>query len=816
MSKDISKERYTKFSKTLRTYVSLFSSAGVGCYGFKQSGFECIATNELLAQRLEVQKTNQKCKYDTGYICGDITTAEVKRRLYDEIEMWKLKEKLVQVDVVFATPPCQGMSTANYKKKDEKPRNSLVVEAIRIIKDIQPRIFVFENVKAFIKTTCQDISGEDMTIGESILKNLADQYNIFYKIINFKDYGVPSSRPRTIVIGTSKEMRNVSPLNLFPTRQNEITLREAIGDLPRLKWGEIDATDVYHFFRTYPRYMEEWIAELQEGQSAFENTDPNRIPYQLDKDGNKIVNKGAYMGNKYRRLRWNRPCSCITTRNDQLASQDTIHPIDNRVLSIRELMRLMTIPDCFLWTQDVKKETRNQEKFLRDNELNIRRCIGEAVPTKIVYQIANNINILLDFENFVQKYNPALNNEYISDTNLCKNFYIETFVKEQMIVDAKKTGSFYTSQYVVFDALKKVTINKPIIYILEPSVGLGAFLPQLASLFSNADKIIIDCVEIDAKTINSLKKSLTHITLGVNVELKFYNCDFLLFPINRQYDLVATNPPYGKTTTKYPNLSQHKTQNLFALFLLKFYKVANNIVCIIPKNFAIADEFYSVRKLYENYQIVRICDFGVKYFKKVFVEIISIHFSNQHKAPTEVVDYINKRVYQHPQGYIYHDKLWLLYRDSWFDEFIKKMQLDVFTFTRDRSITNAHLLNSGNIRVLRAKNILDNGSIISITGYDKFINDISKFPIGKFLNSKAIIMPNFTYNTRATILPNNTIPNGSIAILIPKRILSNINLSLYATVEFRKYYSIVKSFSKFTLNIDHCSVYYIGIQNDTL
>lgn len=796
-----------------KTYISLFSSAGVGCYGFKLSGYDCIATNELLSSRLDIQKINHKCKYESGYICGDITTEEVKQQLYAEIDMWKSREHLNQVDVVFATPPCQGMSTANYKKKDETPRNSLVVEAIKLIMEIHPKVFVFENVRAFMKTTCKDISGEDMPIEQSITKNLSEEYNIFYKVMNFKDYGVPSSRPRTIVIGTCKKLKNISPLNLFPVRQKEITLREVIGDLPSLAFGETCSTDIYHSFRVYPRHMEDWISNLKEGQGAFENEDPDRIPYSLDKEGNKVINKGAYMGNKYRRLFWDKPCACITTRNDQLASQNTIHPRDNRVLSIRELMRLMTIPDTFKWI-----DNEHSGLLLKNNELNIRRCIGEAVPTTIVHQIADNISTLLDFENFVQDYTPSLNDEYLVDTALCSNFYIETYVKEQMIVDANSTGAFYTCQLVVFEALQKVRIDKPVIRILEPSVGLGAFLPQLASLFSNADSIVIDCVELDSDTIVSLEHSLRKLPLGSNVKLNIFQSDFLEFPITQQYDLVATNPPYGKTKKKYPDLTNgglHKTSNLFALFLLKLYNVADNIVCIIPKNFAIADEFYSVRKLYESLNIVRICDFGVKYFKKVFVEIISIHFATRYTEDTEVVDYINNRTFHQPQGYIYHDKLWLLYRDKWFDSYIKQLKLNVFSFVRDRAITNACLSDSGKIRVLRSKNILDDGSVVSISGYDKYVDDVSKFAIGTYLNTQAIIMPNFTYNTRATVLPENTIPNGSIAILIPKENVQHIDLALYATEGFRRYYGIVKSLSKFTLNIDNCSLYYIGIQNGT-
>lgn len=50
------------------TYISLFSSARVGCYGFKQEGFECVATNEIIYRRLEVQRINKKSKFDSDYI----------------------------------------------------------------------------------------------------------------------------------------------------------------------------------------------------------------------------------------------------------------------------------------------------------------------------------------------------------------------------------------------------------------------------------------------------------------------------------------------------------------------------------------------------------------------------------------------------------------------------------------------------------------------------------------------------------------------------------------------------------------------------
>ena len=133
------------------TYISLFSSAGVGCYGFKELGFECIATNEIIGRRLDIQKFNNKCKYDSGYIQGDIKETQIKKLILKQMDFYKNLGN-DRVDVLIATPPCQGMSVANHKKNDnEIGRNSLVVESVELIKEINPRFFVLENVASFYK-----------------------------------------------------------------------------------------------------------------------------------------------------------------------------------------------------------------------------------------------------------------------------------------------------------------------------------------------------------------------------------------------------------------------------------------------------------------------------------------------------------------------------------------------------------------------------------------------------------------------------------------------------------------------------------------
>lgn len=525
------------------TYISLFSSAGVGCYGFKLNGFECVATNELLAPRIAVQRANRKCKYESGYICGDATSAETHAKIFSEIEMWREKEGLEQVDVVFATPPCQGMSTANYKKTDhEQVRNSLVVQAIKIIKEIKPKVFVFENVRAFMKSICTDISGKDMLIRESIEKNLSEEYNIYWKVINFKDYGVPSSRPRTIVIGTSKELKDITPLHLFPTRQNEILLKDSIGGFPRLAYCEKDKKDPFHFARPFPEYMLPWIKDLKEGETAFDNPDETK-PYSIDSKGNKVINKGAYMGNKYRRLIWNRPGACIATRSDIMSSQDTIHPCDNRVLSIRELMTLMTIPNSFKWTDhDEDLTVENSDEYLKENEGNIRRCIGEAVPTLIGSTIAKKIRTMLDYE-------EEIRNEELSDKS---NFYV-----------AARSMGYPLSPIGAYEGICDC---EPEISTLNISVdnvqGFVNEIPQLASFYSHIEKLNIDVVGLGEQETKTIQFLLEKIDLGAQT-----NVAFVKTPYGKTYHIKIK----GSTTSYYLSKEAKKKQeceapSLFADF----------------------------------------------------------------------------------------------------------------------------------------------------------------------------------------------------------------------------------------------------------
>lgn len=372
-------------------YISLFSASGIGCFGFKEQGFNCIATNEFLNKRLTIQKYNNKCKFDSGYIQGDIFQQETKDKIFNEIK----KHNVNDIDVLIATPPCQGMSDANHNKKDKDiKRNSLVVESIKMILLIKPKVFVFENVKAFLKTNCTDLDGLDKPILDAIMLNLSSIYNIEYKILNFKDYGANSSRTRTLVIGTRKDI-NINPLDLFPNEEKPKTIKEVIGALkPLTIIGEILEDDIYHSFRKYDIKMLNWIKDIKEGESAFNNVLDINKPHKII-DNKIIVNKNSVRG-KYTRNFWDKVSPCIQTRNDIFSAQYTIHPEQNRVFSIRELMLFMNIPHSFKWTnlsfEELNKlSLKDKIDFLKKNELNIRHSIGESVPTIIFSKIALNI-----------------------------------------------------------------------------------------------------------------------------------------------------------------------------------------------------------------------------------------------------------------------------------------------------------------------------------------------------------------------------------------------------------------------------------------
>lgn len=824
----------------LRTYISLFSSAGVGCYGFKEENFYCVATVELLERRLKIQSYNNKCVYKSGYICGDMTLQETKDKVFAEMKLWEENFNVTDLDVLIATPPCQGMSVANHKKKeDEIVRNSLVVESIKMTKEIKPKFFIFENVRAFLTSVCTDVDGKAKSIKEAIRNNLGGEYNILYKVVNFKDYGNPSSRTRTLVIGVRKDIKEITPYDIFPDKQPEKTLRETIGNLPSLKvMGEISPADIYHNFRKYAPRMEAWISEIKEGQSAFDNTDINRIPHTV-RNGVVIYN-AQKNGDKYTRQCWDKVAPCIHTRNDIMASQNTVHPVDNRVFSIREVMLMMSVPPSFNWTAIPFEKlnamsVKEKEAFLKKEEMNIRQTLGEAVPTIIFRQIAHKIRRVLckpllsenEIKDIIKRKGlttcEALR-DYISK-NRTYSFAELSKIAELSNAQREDNAAYYTRQDICFsivnnlpDAKEYSTIN-----ILEPSIGVGNFLPALIAKYSEVPNVNIDVVDIDSNSLEILKVLLEKIAMPDNIHINFINADFLLFTFENKYDIVVGNPPYMKITKDKVLLSKYKegmyntdTNNIFSFFIEKAMKIGNVVSLIVPKSLINAPEFNKTRNLMKSKSIIAIIDFGEKGFKGVKIETISFILDTRKKGKTTIVEsYITEDVRELEQSYITDGTYpyWLIYRDNSFDDVARLMTFNIFKSYRDRVITKSITKSEGKIRVLKSRNI-GNNEIIDIPGYDSYVDNTEGLDVAKFLNKEGcILLPNLTYYPRACFLPKKSIVDGSVAILTPiddEEKITKEDLDFYSTQSFANFYAIARNRGTRSLNIDNNSVFFFG------
>ena len=832
------------------TYISLFSSAGVGCFGFQLEKFNCIATNEIIERRLAVQRFNRKCKYDTGYISGDITLPETQQAIIDEIKKWESVEKIKEVDVLIATPPCQGMSVANHKKRnDEILRNSLVTESIKLIKKILPRFFVIENVPAFLKTICTDIDGVDRPIHEAINRNLLDNYSVYSKVINFKDYGVGSSRTRTLVIGVRSDWADsVSPIELFPDTSKERTLRDLIGHLkPLVEWGEIDPCDIYHAFRIYPEHMRSWISNIKEGQSAFDNTDPDRIPHKIV-DGVRVVNQQKN-GDKYKRQYWDKVAPCIHTRNDQLASQNTVHPADDRVFSIRELMLLMTIPECFKWVEATEDDLNalslsDKRIFLKKEEIKIRQSIGEAVPTKIFQSIACKIAASLQFPP-VKKRDilSEIEAEDLSKTETLiqyikdnpKGFSLSTLAKIAELANSSRVdnAAYFTNKWLVNEIVKHLPpFDGKTIRILEPSVGVGNFIPLILKKYDNCSKIEVDVVDIDPCVLEVASEIISKLRLPAKVKINFICDDFLKHRFEQKYDIVVGNPPFSKLSSKDDNCAVYRknaynkeTTNTFAFFLEKACAVGDYVALITPKFILNTPEFKLTREFLECRKVDFIIDFGEKGFDGVLVETVCLGILPQEKPGITYVESITEKIrIEQRQSYIFDHAFpyWIIYRNSEFDQICANMQLGVFESFRDRQITNSMINgNSGNgIRVLKSRNINDTGTgVVDIPEYDSYIDvDVAqKLAVYQYKDRTDVYLtPNMTYYPRVMRKPAGVITNGSVAILSlkdPLFPLSDQELLYFSTEEYRYFYKIARNYQTRSLNIDSCSVYFFGRYN---
>lgn len=204
----------------------------------------------------------------------------------------------------------------------------------------------------------------------------------------------------------------------------------------------------------------------------------------------------------------------------------------------------------------------------------------------------------------------------------------------------------------------------------------------------------------------------------------------------------------------------------------------------------------------------------------MLVETIAIFIDTKSKPKQTIVEsYVKKITKYQKQNYIFDTKFpyWIIYRDEKFDEVCSKLEFNFFEVFRDRQITNSLLASEGDIRVLKSRNISDNGKKIeSIKGYDAYIsfNEAKSLSVFAYYNAENVyISPNMTYKPRVMKKPKKSLVNGSLAILIPKRNieLTEEQLEYFSTNEYREFYHVARNYQTRSLNIDSCSVFFYGL-----
>jgi len=377
------------------TVLSLFANIGVAEACLESIGVHVAVANELIERRA---KLYSRIYPHTHMICGDITRPHVRREIIRE-------SRARGVNIVMATPPCQGMSTAGQQNSDDA-RNELVCQVVDVVRQVEPEYVMIENVPLFYSTEIT-VGDRKVLIPDYLAQELGDHYEIKPYTIDTKDYSVPQVRERAIVLMSRKG----KPEWTLPDKDEKIvTMKDAIGHLPMLDpyvkdVGEEERAKLFPHYEERrnkalaispwhkpPEHIKRQVVAMQHtapGCTAFDNP----VFFPVREDGKPV--KGYH--NTYKRQNWDTPAYTVTMDNRKISSQNNVHPgwaeytdekgdtiySDARTLTLYELMIIMSLPDSWPIPLDTP------EAFLR-------RIIGEGIPPLFVKKL---------FENLLRKRN---------------------------------------------------------------------------------------------------------------------------------------------------------------------------------------------------------------------------------------------------------------------------------------------------------------------------------------------------------------------------------------------------------------------------
>lgn len=343
--------------------VDLFCGIGGLSYGMKSKGFVVKAGYDLdgSCQYAYEENTGAVFKY------RDIKTVSAKEVNADYSEHC--------IRILAGCAPCQPFSSYAFKNKKKDPNKyDLLYEFGRLVREVHPDIVTMENVT-------QILSFKEKPVLQDFINCLKEcGYYVDVKKVFCPDYGIPQKRKRLVLLASKFGEIKLIP----PTHQKEqyVTVRDVIYNLPKLASGETDKNDPLHRAKALTAINIQRIQHTPYGGSWKDW--PENLVLQCHK-----TMRGKSFGSVYGRMIWDDPAPTMTTQCTGLGNGRFGHPEQDRAISIREAALLQTFPITY--------------KFF-PNEHNVAitkasRYIGNAVPPKLGEVIAESIaNHLLNIK----------------------------------------------------------------------------------------------------------------------------------------------------------------------------------------------------------------------------------------------------------------------------------------------------------------------------------------------------------------------------------------------------------------------------------